>query len=79
MKKLILAFIVVLLSSCGGTLEYNEELIVTKIRLCTLNKTMCIYTLRDYDKITHTWDSEFEIERKIGEFEIGDTLIIIKK
>lgn len=80
MKKILLFLFSILLSSCcTEILSSNEELIVREISTININEKKCIYIIGQYNKKSHLYDKCFIIEDKIGKYNVGDTLIIIKK
>lgn len=79
MKKIILFLSLIIFVSCKNLDLKNEILIVKDIHVSSIRNNRCTYTVGHYTKGEYTFKWCYDLVDEIGKFEIGDTLIIIKK
>lgn len=79
MKKIILFLSLIAFVSCKNLDLKNEILIVKEIHVSSIRNNRCTYTVGHYTKGEYTSTGRYDLIDEIGKFEIGDTLIIIKK
>ena len=79
MKKLIIGlFACLCFTSCFPITEKVDTLIVTGSTNINIREGVTTYKIRAYDSDGY-WASIIRYRAKLGTFEIGDTVVIVKK
>ena len=79
MKKIFILFVV--LFACVGCTNYNslsQDIIVTDIKHISRQENRCLYTIRFYNRDSHTYNHTMSFYGKRGEYSYGDTLKLVK-